>query len=300
MHFSLFSKLATDSSVSQAQAFSQQAWRKLHCSADQGTLCSGLTYFWLDEKLCSRSPLSQFEAPSAELLHRLANMQALSYYPTFPENFNPGERELSLLIKKYGTQDWKAIRHRVAKEHQGDYVLYDLSRMFRYDSASIVRFTELPQVLSRPKSLSTCAKAFQQGASTQTVHNSTARKRNAAGKLLHKYLPQGSAVIGVLRYLENGQPGGHRIAYYFDRNNQHHFFDPNAGEVIESRDDVFHQWLNTFLSHASYRKFAPSIEDPFLTLYTLENISSRYNNVVPIHGDFQHGRALIERFENQF
>lgn len=250
MHFSLFSKLATDSSLSQAQAFSQQTWRKHHYSPDQGTLCSGLTYFWLNEKLCSRSPLSQLQEPSAELLHHLASMQALSYYPAFPENFNPGERELLLLTKKYGTQDWKEIQQRVVDEHQGDYILYDLSRMFRYDSASIVRFIDLPQALPCLKSL-----------------------------------PAGSAVIGVLRYLENGQPGGHRIAYYLDRKNRHHFFDPNAGEVIESLDTGFHQWLNTFLIHASYRKFELSIEDSFLTLYQLKNVSPQTQDVLPRHSD---------------
>ena len=36
--------------------------------------------------------------------------------------------------------------------------------------------------------VSTCAKVFQQGAPTQTVQSSTARRRNAAGRLLHKYL----------------------------------------------------------------------------------------------------------------
>ncbi|SCY41492.1 virulence surface antigen [Nitrosospira sp. Nl5] len=250
MHFSLFSKLATDSSLSRAQAFSQQTWRKHHYAPDQGTLCSGLTYFWLNEKLCSRSPLSQFEEPSAELLHHLTSMQALSYYPAFPENFNPGERELLLLTKKYGTRNWKEIQQRVADEHQGDYILYDLSRMFCYDSASIVRFTVLPEALSCLTSL-----------------------------------PVGSAVIGVLRYLENGQPDGHRIAYYLDRKNQHHFFDPNAGEVIESRDTGFHQWLNTFLIHASYRKLKPSIEDSFLTLYELRNVSSQAQNVLPKRSD---------------
>jgi hypothetical protein len=249
MHFSLFSKLAADSSLSRAQAFSQQIWRKHHYSSGQGTLCSGLIYFWLIEKLCSRSPLSQLEDPNTELLRHLASMQALSYYPAFPDNFNPGERELLLLTRKYGTQDWEEIRQCVADEHQGDYILYDLSRMFHYDSASIVRFADLPHALSCLKSL-----------------------------------PAGSAVIGVLRYLENGQPGGHRIAYYLDRKNHHHFFDPNAGEVVEPCGTGFHQWLNTFLNHASYRKLKPSKEN-FLTLYQLENISPQTQNTFPEHSD---------------
>lgn len=238
MHFSLFSKLASDSYVSQAQAFSQQILRKDYYSPEQGTLCSGLTYFWLDEKLYSRSPLSQLDAPNDELLQRLANIQALSYYPAFPENFNPGEKELLLLTKKYGTEDWRAIQQCVIDEHQGDYVLYDLSRMFHYDSASVVRFPGLPQ---------------------------TFRGLNL--------LRTGSAVIGVLRYMKNKQPDGHRIAYYLDQENRHHFFDPNAGEIIESCGTVFHQWLTTFLTHVIYQKFAPSIEDDFLTLYILDNVS---------------------------
>ena len=250
MDFSLFSKLATDSSLSRTQAFSQQTWRKHHYSPDQGTLCSGLTYFWLHEKLRSRSPMSQLEEPSPELLHHLTSMQALSHYPSFPENFIPGERELSLLNEKYGTQDWKEIQRCVVNEHQGDYILYDLSRMFRYDSASIVRFTDLPKTLP-------CIKP----------------------------LPTGSAVIGVLRYLEDGQPGGHRVAYYFDRKNQHHFFDPNAGEVVESRDTGFHQWLDTFLIHAVYRKFECSIKESFLTLYKLINVSPQIQNIFPRHLD---------------
>ncbi|MFC1750674.1 YopT-type cysteine protease domain-containing protein [Pseudomonadota bacterium] len=238
MHVSLFDKLATDLSLSRAQAFSQKIWRKYHYSSDPGTLCSGLTYFWLNEKLCSRSPMSQFEEPSAELRHHLTRMQALSYYPDFPENFNPSKKDLLLLTKKYGTDDWKNIQQRVIDKHQGDYVLYDLSRVFRYDSASVVRFTDLPQTLPCLNSLSA-----------------------------------GSAMIGVLRYLKRGQPDGHRVAYYLDRNNQHHFFDPNAGEVIEPCDTLFHQWLNSFLIHASYRKFEPSINDAFLTLYNLKNVS---------------------------
>jgi hypothetical protein len=265
MHFSLFSKLAAESSLFQAQAFSQRAWRKHHYSSDQGTLCSGLTNFWLDEKLQSRSPLSQFETPSAELLHQLVKMQALSYYPAFPRSFNPGIKELLLLSKKYGTQDWKAIQQRVLEAYQGDYILYDLSQMFRYDSASIERFTALPQALPELKSL-----------------------------------PAGSAVIAVLRYLENGKPGGHRIAYYLDRINQHHFFDPNAGEIIESRDAVFHQWVKNFLLHNSYRRFAISTQDAFLTLYTLKNVSPQHINSVPVQGEFQNEQALIERFNTHF
>jgi hypothetical protein len=249
MHSSLFSKLAADSSLSQAQAFSQQTWRKHHYSPDQGTLCSGLTYFWLNEKLCSRSPLSQLEEPNAELLRHLASMQALSYYPAFPDSFNPGEREFLLLARKYGTRDWKEIQQRVIDNHQGDYILYDLSRMFHYGSASIACFADLPQAFPCLNSLSA-----------------------------------GSAVVGVLRYLENGQPGGHRIAYYLDRKNRHHFFDPNAGEVIKSGHAGFHGWLNAFLCHASYRKLKRS-EENFLSLYQLENVSPRTQNIFPGHSD---------------
>lgn len=247
MRFSLFSKLAADSALLQAQAFSQQVWRKQHYSLDPGTLCSGLTYFWLTEKMCCRSPMSQIEEPNAELLHRISRLQALSYYPVFPQNFNPGERDLILLNRKYGTRDWREVRQRVIDEHQGDYVLYDLSQMFRYDSASIARFAHLPQVFP-----------------------------------CREPLPPSSAVLGVLRYRQRGQPSGHRIAYYLDRDKRHHFFDSNAGEVVESRDPNFHHWLNAFFLHANYRKLRYSVEDSFLTLYKLRNVSSQNQSMLPL------------------
>lgn len=236
MHNRLFTQLATDSELSRAQAFSQLSWLKHHYSANHNTLCSALTYFWLNEKLLGRSPLPQLAAPNSELLQNLSRLQALSYYPNFPKNFSPGKREQILLQEKYGTRDWKKIKLHVNKDHQGDYVLYDLSRMFFYDSARIIQFKARPRTLQP----------------------------------LKQPCP-GSAILGVFRYLNNGQPDGHRIAYYFDQKKQHHFFDPNAGEVIESSDVTFYKWLNTFLLHNDYRKFKSS-HDHFLTLYELSNI----------------------------
>ena len=240
MQFSLFSRLAADSALFQEQAFSQQAWRKHHYSPDPGTLCSGLTYFWLTEKMCCRSPMPQIQEPDAGLLDNLSRLQALSYYPASPKNFNPNERDMKLILKKYGPLDWKEVRRRVSDEHQGDYILYDLSQMFRYDAARITRFARLPQVFP-----------------------------------CWEPLPPGSAIVGVLRYQKNGQPRGHRIAYYLDQDSQHHFFDPNAGEVMEPRNASFYQWLNAFFLQASYRKRQPSADDFFLTLYQLENVSPR-------------------------
>jgi hypothetical protein len=237
MHINLFKKLAANSSLSQARHFSQVDWLKIHFSSDQNTLCAGLINFWLIEKMSARSPLLQVEEPSAELLKHLTFLQMLSYYPAFPKDFNPSERELQLLDIKYGSRDWKKIQRIVNDLHQGDFILYDLSRNVHYDSAAIVRFVKLPLAIH-------CAESLQSG----------------------------SAVIGVLRYLVNGRSEGHRIAYYRD-DNKHHFFDPNVGEVIVTRDVNFHQWLESFILNTNYRKYQPSPQDPFLTLYKLDNVS---------------------------
>jgi hypothetical protein len=230
----LFTQLTKEAGITQAHPFSQQLWRKRHYPSEQCTLCSGLTRFWLEEKMQSRDALSLLKKPKQELLHYISSVQSLSYYPAFPKHFKPEEKELKLLKQKYGTQDWKYIQHEVTTNHQGDYVLYDLSVIFHYASATIEHFTtlatELPQI----------------------------------GKL-----PAKTLLIGVLRYLTNGQPDGHRIAYYCDRKNQHHFFDPNNGEVSEPDNKKFMLWLNLFLTNVMYRHFEPDTENPFLTLYIL-------------------------------
>lgn len=254
MHAGLFSRLAADSSLSQTHAFSQQAWRQRHYPPGQSTLCAGLTSFWLSDKLQAGAPLACLDAvaPDPLLLRRIARLQALSYYPAFPPGFTPGQQELMLLAGKYGTQDWPAIQRHVASAHQGDFVLYDLARMFAPTSASIVRLATLPASLPALPPLAA-----------------------------------GSAVIGVLRYLEHGQPGGHRIACWRDHRNEHHFFDPNAGEIVAPDDASFHRWLAGFLVHGDHHKFQPAPGEDFLTLYLLEN-------VVPPHGDGQHGHTLVE------
>lgn len=252
MHAGLFSQLAADFSLTQVRAFSQQNWRLLHYSPGQATLCSGLTCFWLAEKLQVSAPLSRLDAPDAALLNRIAQLQALSYYPAFPPHFRPGKQDLALLARKYGTQDWQAIQRRVAETYQGDYVLYDLVRMFACASSSIMRLHSLPENLPWLPSLDA-----------------------------------GSAVVGVMRYIENDQPGGHRVAYWRDHDDKHHFFDPNAGEVIAADDASFHRWLASFLLHAGYRKLRPAEGEAFLTLYLLEN-------VIPLLGDGPHGCALVE------
>jgi hypothetical protein len=238
MHISLFKKLAADFSLSQARYFSQVDWLKLHFSTEQNTICSGLIDYWLIEKLSARSPLLQVEEPSAELLIHLTLLQKLSFYPAFPKDFNPSERELQLLSLKYGSRDWKKIQRIVNDQHQNDFILYDLSRKVHYDSATIVHYANLQLAIKCKESI-----------------------------------PAVSAVIGVLRYLVNGRPEGHRIAYYRDLDNSHHFFDPNAGEVIEPRDVNFHQWLKSFILNTNYKKSKPSPHEPFLTLYKLVNIS---------------------------
>lgn len=226
--------------MGRSRAFSQQAWRRQHYAPGQATLCAALTAFWIQERLQNRLPMQQFEAPTAEFLGALARMQALSFYPDFPHNFLPGERELSLLAKKYGTRDWDAIQREVNEEHQGDFILHDISRLFSYRSAAVVRFADPPETLACESSL-----------------------------------PPGSAIIAVLRYLEHGQPAGHRMAYYLDQNRQHQFFDPNAGELLESDDKIFFRWLDGYLLNACYRRLEPSPEDDFLTLYKLEEVSPR-------------------------
>jgi hypothetical protein len=263
MHFSRFSTLAADFSIVQAHAFSQSEWQTRHYSTGRRWLCSGLSYIWLDEKLRSRSLLPQLVAPGVELLQAIATLQDLSYYPAFPEHYQPCKEDLSLLAKKYGTQDWALLRRCVMDHHQGDYVLYDLSRLFRYDSANIIRFPALPGRFSSLRSL-----------------------------------PLGSAAIGLFRYQTNGKPDGHRFGYYVDGGHCHHFFDPNAGEVIESRDAAFHQWFGSFLAQTGYGTAAPSAGDPLLTLYILQNISPRYKDTFSQNGDSGRGRTLVERFAN--
>jgi len=234
---SIFSRMATDSAVSCTREFSQASWRETHYRQDPGTLCSGLTHYWLTEKIRDRSPMDQLTEPDNELLHRIIHLQSLSYYPAFPAAFNPGERDLQLLHRKYGNRNWKEIQHTVNEQHQGDFILYDLYRTFHYDAASIMRFVRLPQVDAGWESP-----------------------------------PPGSAVMAVLRYRENSQPGGHRIAYYLDQDNQHHFFDPNAGEVVEADISNFQQWLHAFCLHANYRKLKSPAEEALLTLYILRNV----------------------------
>lgn len=236
--------------LSRLRAFSQQDWRRRHFPPGQGMLCAALTCFWLAEKLDAHSPLCQIEQPAAALLRHLAHLQSQSYYPAFREDFVPCDRELSLLEKKYGSRDWQAIRQLVAAQYQGDYALYDLARLFRYETASITRYTCLPQTFPGLRSL-----------------------------------PAGTAVIGLLRYLDKGKPRGHRVAYYRDREYRHHFFDPNHGELMESDHAGFHQWMDRFLRTASYRKFEPSASDAFLTLYQLRNVS---RNEVPDRERDQH------------
>ncbi|MEJ2065057.1 MAG: YopT-type cysteine protease domain-containing protein [Reinekea sp.] len=187
----LFTQLTKEAGITQAHPFSQQLWRKRHYPSEQCTLCSGLTRFWLEEKMQSRDALSLLKKPKQELLRYISSVQSLSYY-------------------------------------------HDLSVIFHYASATIEHFTtlatELPQI----------------------------------GKL-----PAKTLLIGVLRYLTNGQPDGHRIAYYCDRKNQHHFFDPNNGEVSEPDNKKFMLWLNLFLTNVMYRHFEPDTDNPFLTLYIL-------------------------------
>lgn len=236
----LFCALASELSLPYAGAFSQKAWREEHFARDPGTLCAGLTYFWLTEMMCSRSPRLRLEDPDEELLERICRLQASSYYPAFPESFVPGERELHLLNRKYGSRGWKEIQREVEDDHQGDFVLYDLSQLFRYASARIARFADLPR-------------AFP----------------------CWEPLPPGSAVLGVLRYQKQGRPIGHRVAYYLDRENRHHFFDPNVGEVSGSRDDGFHTWMEAFFHQAGYGKVKTSKGADLLTLYLLLKASPR-------------------------
>lgn len=252
MHASLFSQLADTCMLSEVRAFSQQKWRVLHYPPAQATMCAGLTYFWLIGKMQASAPLSKLAVPDAALLRQIAQLQALSYYPAFPPHFTPGEKDLALLARKYGTQDWTSIQHRVEAGYQSDYVLYDLARMFTYTSASILRLHALPQTLP---SLPTLA--------------------------------AGTAVIGVLRYLENARSSGHRLAYWRDHDERHHFFDPNAGEIIAADDTSFHRWLECFLDHSAYRKLQAAEDEAFLTLYLLESVNS-------LQGGAPRGHALVE------
>jgi hypothetical protein len=239
MLLSDFKSMADKSSITRATYFSQVEWIANHYPEGTNTLCSGLTLYWLKEKLANRSPMKQLAKPNAELLRLLSVLQAYSLYPTHPKNFTPNAIDTRILNLKYGVSDWKKVLNIVNEEHKGDFILYDLSKSFSFDSTLISHHHALPNSLN-------CAPC----------------------------LADRTAAIGVLRYLDQGKPRGHRVVYYRDQYSQHHFFDPNAGEVISLDDSAFNNWLNLFLATTSYGKLSSTPPDPFLSVYKLHKIAT--------------------------
>lgn len=262
MHASLFASLAAQANVLDARPFSQRAWRARYAPG-QGPLCSAFTQAWLSDTLHALPgcPLQRFNTPSTALVAHLLRLQAHSHYPAFPNGFVPGASDLALLAAKYGARDWPAVQRLVARAHGGDYLLYDLARSYRFGAARVTRLQRLA---------------------------------GAVGRL--RPAPPACAVIAVLRYRIQGQDAGHRVAYYHDAARRHHFFDPDAGAVVEPDGARFRRWLLSYLRATPYRRCARAV-DPFLTLYALDNARARSNNHVPCPGDCPDGPACPEPAE---
>ncbi|MFC3153218.1 YopT-type cysteine protease domain-containing protein [Litoribrevibacter euphylliae] len=244
MRASRFSQLARNFGVQQARVFSQKAWREEEYVWDPGKLCAGLCHAWLQEKIHGRCLLDEIEQQRheihyANLLDEIHRVQEHSYYPVFPEGYAPCLDDLRLFESKYGTDDWLSIQCLVNAHYQGDYVLYDLSQTYDYDKADIKQFERMPQLISWPQP------------------------------------PNESALLMVLRYSNQGRQRGHRFSVYFDSDARYHFFDPNAGEVIESDKQRFFCWLNAFFEEAKYSKKHALNGEPFLTLYQLHGVSAK-------------------------
>lgn len=231
----LFDTPPTDPGVF-TQAFNQEDWSRAHYPAFPGTLCAGLSYFWLQAKLRGLAPFDQLHTPSPDLLKRIQDLQAQSYYPNFPPDFTPGDRDKTLLTRKYGSADWEAIKREVNDRYAGDFVLYDLAQLFRFGRAHIQRFTALPSLFPCWPSLA-----------------------------------PNSIVLLLFRHLHHGQSSGHRMAYYLDHAQNHHFFDSNNGAAKASDAEPFQHWLDAFFSDPRLRNAQPAEPEPRLTLYVLED-----------------------------
>lgn len=236
----LSAALAAELSLSNVIAFSQTAWGRDHLPDDQSaTHCAGLTAFWLRETIAGLSPLARLNRPTPDVVRDVAYEQAISIYPSFPDGYEPDERDRSRLAARYGSSDWQTLRREIEDNHQGEPVLYDLSRRFRYRAATVARFDDWSHV-------------------TDAIETPAPN----------------TATLGVLRYRENGKPSGHRIAWFFDDSSVYRFFDPNIGEVTTRSPSVFSTWLDAFVYRTNYRSATPS-GDPFLVTYSLTGVSSR-------------------------
>ncbi|GLQ30864.1 YopT-type cysteine protease domain-containing protein [Litoribrevibacter albus] len=242
MQASHFSQVANRFGVQTSEAFSQKAWRNKVYVWDPGKLCAGLCHMWLQEKLRGRSLLTFLETQQpihyfTDLLDEIHRYQQLSHYPLFPEEYQPTQRDLQKLVEKYGTDDWLSIQCKVDLDYQGDFVLYDLSRTYAYDKASVTQFISTPEFISWSS------------------------------------LPYGSLILGVLRYSRQGKQRSHRFCYFLDHQGNHHFFDPNAGEVVEANEARFFAWLNGFFAESEYFQKYEKSDNSFLTLYQLDDVS---------------------------
>lgn len=177
--------------------------------------------------------------PSDDVIRFVARVQATSFYPSFPEGYEPDEGDQARLVAKYGSADWAAIRVGIDRDHQGDPLLCDLSQQFGYRTATITNIDEWSQLA------------------------------DVAGRPAPS-----SATIGVLRYRERGGPAGHRIAWFIDGESVVRFFDPNIGEVTCPTDAAFARWLHEFALQTNYRRATPS-GGPYLVAYSLDGVRPR-------------------------
>lgn len=296
MRASRFTQLANHLGVQHVKAFSQTRWRNHVYVWDPGNLCSGLCYVWLIKKLENQSLLNDLETEHSLpyfgfLLDEIHRLQKLSYYPDFPKDYTPNQADLKLFVSKYGTSDWQGITRLVQQEYQGNYVLYDLSSNYDFEDANIIRFSSMPDFVNQ---------ATFQGSSASHI---TASHKETGTCSAQEMMPS-SAVLGVFRFgrdstidIKEDKPvsgmsilsegftesdkevvettSGHQFVYYLDKEGVHHFFDPNAGEVIESDSDRFFTWLNLYLSAADFSRNRALPSVPFLTLYQLQGLSCR-------------------------
>jgi len=233
----LFTGLAQRHGVSRAMPFSQRAWRKRHFAVDPGGLCAGLAHFWLMELLQRRRPLGRLRDPTPSTLEQIVELQSRSLYPEFSASHEFTDDDLELLWRKYGSADWVTVSRRIHDAVGGDCILYDLHQLFDYDSARIHTDDVLPVELED----------FSE-------------------------LEPGSAFVAVLRYRRSGREAGHRVVFYLSRMGRYHFFDPNAGAVVEPDSSRFRRWLGDYYQVMPQRSFEPPASGPALRLYELRGV----------------------------
>ncbi len=233
----LFAGLAQRRGISRALPFSQRAWRRRHFAADPGPLCTGLVNFWLRALLQRRKPLGVLRTPSRSTLEQIVALQSSGVYPEFPSNHVPTKADRAMLLRKYGSSDWLAVSREIQDTAGGDCILYDLLQQFDYESVRIHTHETPPTGFSK----------FPDA-------------------------DRGTAFVAVIRYCRSGREGGHRVAAYVSRTGRCHFFDPNAGAVVEPNGPRFQRWLRDYYQDMPHRSFELPASGPALSLYELRGV----------------------------